>query len=54
MTEVDTILIGFSTNSDGNDILIVARKFQNGNPDIINAIEGEDARDIYNKLIGGE
>lgn len=54
MTEVDTILVGFTTNQNGNDILIVARKLVNGNPDIINAIEGSEARDIYEKLIGKE
>lgn len=54
MTDVDTILVGFTTNPDGSDILIVARKFVNGDPDIINAIEGPEARDIYEKLIGKE
>lgn len=52
MNEVDTILVGFTTNMDGSDILIVGRKWVNGNPDIINAIEGPEARDIYEKLIG--
>ncbi len=52
MTSVDTILVGFTTNRDGSDILIVARKMINGNPDIINAIEGPEARDVYEKLIG--
>lgn len=54
MTDVDTILVGFTTNANGSDILIVARKFVNGDPDIINAIEGSEARDIYEKLIGKE
>lgn len=54
MTDVDTILVGFTTNSDGGDILIVARKQLNKEPDIINAIEGSEARDIYEKLIGKE
>lgn len=52
MTSVDTILVGFATNRDGSDILIVARKMVNGNPDIINAIEGDEARDIYERLQG--
>lgn len=51
MNSVDTILVGFTTNPKGSDILIVARKFVNGDPDIINAIEGPEARDIYEKLI---
>lgn len=52
MTSVDTILVGFATNRDGSDILIVARKMVNGNLDIINAIEGDEARDIYERLLG--
>lgn len=52
MTSVDTILVGFATNRDGSDILIVARKMINGNPDIINAIEGDEARNIYERLLG--
>ena len=52
MNSVDTILVGFTTNPKGSDILIVARKFVNGDPDIVNAIEGPEARDIYEKLIG--
>lgn len=54
MIDVDTILIGFATNQNGSDILIVARKQPNKEPDIINAFEGSKARDIYEKLIGKE
>lgn len=52
MNSVDTILVGFTTNQNGSDILIVARKRPNNEPDVINAIEGTEARDIYEKLIG--
>lgn len=52
MNDVDTILVGFTTNPDGSDILVVARKWPNGDPNIINAIEGPEARDVYEKLIG--
>lgn len=54
MNSVDTILVGFTTNENGSDILIVARKKPNNEPDIINAFEGTEARDIYEKLIGKE
>lgn len=54
MNKVDTILVGFTTNENGSDILIVARKQPNKEPDIINAIEGPEALDIYEKLIGKE
>ncbi len=52
MTNVDTLLVGFAANQKGDDILIVARKQPNKELDIINAIEGPGARDIYEKLIG--
>lgn len=52
MNDVDTILVGFTINPDGSDILVVARKWPNGNPDIINAIEGQEAKDIYDRLVG--
>ena len=51
MIDVDTLLVGFTKNPKGNDILIIARKFVNGDPDIINAIEGPEARELYEKLI---
>ena len=54
MNSVDTILVGFTTNPKGSDILIIARKFVNSNPDIINAIEGPEARELYEKLVGKE
>lgn len=54
MTEVDTLLVGFTKNPKGNDILIIGRKFVNGAPDNINAFEGPEARYIYEKLIGKE
>ena len=54
MNSVDTVLVGFTTNSDGSDILIVARKLVNGNPYIIKAIEGPEARELYMKLVGKE
>lgn len=52
MTSVDTLLVGFTKNPKGNDILIIGRKFVNGALDVINAFEGPEARHIYEKLIG--
>lgn len=52
MINVDAILVSLATNNTGGAIMIVARKQLNKEPDIINAIEGPEARDIYEKLIG--
>lgn len=52
MISSDGLLVSFATNQNGSDIMIVARKLPNGMPDIINAIEGPEAHDIYEKLIG--
>ena len=54
MIDVDTLLVGFTKNPKGNDILIIGRKFVNGAPDVINAIEGPEARELYEKLVGKE
>ncbi len=54
MINVDAILVSLATNNTGGAIMIVARKHQNEMPDIINAIEGPEARDIYEKLIGNK
>lgn len=52
MISSDGLLVSFATNQNGSDFMIVARKLPNGMPDIINAIEGPGACDIYEKLIG--
>lgn len=54
MISSDGLLVSFATNQNGSDFLIVARKQLNKEPDIINAFEGSEARDIYEKLIGKE
>ena len=50
--ELDTILISFNPcDSNGNELLIVGRK-ESGKPvDIINAFQGKEAVELYNKLI---
>lgn len=52
MISSDGLLVSFATNQNGSDFMIVARKLPNGMPDIINAFEGSEAHDIYEKLIG--
>ena len=47
----DTILVSFARETPTSDpILIVGRKRMNKSVDIINAFEGKEALDIYEKL----
>lgn len=47
----DTILVSFDRETPTSDpILIVGRKRMNESVDIINAFEGQEAIDIYEKL----
>lgn len=51
MKTTDSILVGFD-DTDGADecVLIVGRKTPGEVVDIINAFQGEEARDLYLKL----
>ena len=46
-SNVDTILV-----SKTNDILVVGRKRMNQSVEIINAFQGEEAEELYKKLVG--
>ena len=47
----DSLLIGFDRETPASDpVLIVGRKRMNESVDIINAFEGKEALDIYEKL----
>ena len=47
----DTILISFARETpDSDPVLIVGRKRMNKSVDIINAFEGKEALDIYERL----
>lgn len=48
----DTLLIGVDfTNKPDADVLIVGRKREGEAIDIVNAFQGQEARDLYAKLI---
>lgn len=52
MQTTDTILISFDHNHEtGNKVLVVGRKRLNESVEIINAFQGEDAEELYLKLI---
>ena len=48
----DTVLVSFDGESPASDpVLIVGRKRKNQSVDIINAFQGDDAVELYNRLI---
>ena len=48
---IDTILVSFNPcNSEGNELLLIGRKEENRPIDIINAFQGKEAIELYNKL----
>ena len=52
MRQVDCILVSIDfTNGKDNSVLIVGRKMPNQAAEVINAFQGEEAIDLYNKLI---
>ena len=49
----ESLLIGVDfTNGENVGVLIVGRKRPNQSVDIINAFQGKEAEELYNKLIG--
>ena len=47
---VDSILVSVDfSNKDGTGVLIVGRKRMNQSVDIINAFQGDEARELYEK-----
>ena len=47
----DTVLVSFDRESPASDpVLIVGRKRKNQSVDIINAFQGDDAVELYNRL----
>lgn len=47
----DTFLVGVDFTKEENGVLIVGRKRMNESVDIINAFQGQEAWDLYQKLI---
>lgn len=49
----DTLLVGIDfSNSEDKGVLIVGRRnFKTGQTDIVNAFQGEEAMELYKKLI---
>ena len=47
----DTLLVSISFSDKDTGVLVVGRKRKNQSIDIINAFQGEEALDLYKKLI---
>lgn len=51
----ESLLVGVDfTNGEDVGVLIVGRKRPNESVEIINAFQGEEAEELYKKLIGNE
>lgn len=49
---VDTLLIGIDiSNKDSTAVLTVGKKRMNQSVEIINAFQGDEARELYNRLV---
>lgn len=47
----DTLLVSISFSDKDTGVLVVGRKRNNQSIDIINAFQGEEALDLYKKLV---
>ena len=47
----DSILIGYDQGENDNTVLIVGRKRLNQSVEIINAFQGDEAKELYERLI---
>lgn len=47
----DTLLVSISFSDKDTGVLVVGRKRKNQSIDIINAFQGEEALDLYKKLV---
>lgn len=47
-----SLLVGYSFSEGGNPVLIVGKKNPRQAAEVINAFEGDEAVDLYKKLVG--
>ena len=47
-----SLLVGYSFSEAGNPVLIVGKKDKKKAVEIINAFEGDEAVELYKKLVG--
>ena len=56
MSKQKTFLVSFVFNDDDRerDLMVVGVKRLNGSPDIVNAVQGLEVRDLYKTIYGKE
>lgn len=47
----DSVVVAYNVQPGGNGVLIVGRKSKGEVIKVINAFEGDEAREIYNRLV---
>ena len=47
----DLLVVGFDNKEDNTGVLVVGRKDGKGGLDVVHAIKGKEAVDLYNHLI---
>ena len=47
----DTLLVSISFSEKDKGVLVVGRKRKNQSMEIVNAFQGEEALELYNKLV---
>ena len=47
----DTLLVSIDTREGGSALMLIGRKRKGEMLEVINTFQGEEAKDIYNKLI---
>lgn len=47
----DTLLVSISFSDKDTGVLVIGRKRKNESIDIVNAFQGEEALDLYKKLV---
>lgn len=50
MSFTESLLIGFDISENDHCVLVVGKKRLNESVEIINAFQGEEAKDLYKKL----
>lgn len=51
LKKTDSLIIGYDyTHGRDNTVLVVGKKILNGGVEIINAFQGKEAEDLWNKL----
>ena len=48
---IDSVIVSYDNQSNDIPILIVGRKRKNQSVEIINAFQGDEATELYNRLI---